>query len=217
MLKIFIYWHKCWRDGTGQQAKIELLSFWSVNRWVSQFACHACHACHVGHMGPKNPKVLCMSRMSRDMCDTHFFYSTDTQFACHACHTCHVGHMGPMNPKFVCHACHVCHVTCVTCVTYNFLILNTHVTHVTHVTWVTWVKLLVHKSHVTHVTHVTGISCWNFKKKTTKNHVTGTRNTRMSHLAVFCPIMSHICHQLSLIKGITWPRFRFKPPKTAGP
>ena len=41
MLKIYIYWHKCWcyRCGTGrdgQQVKIELLSFWSVNRWVSQ-------------------------------------------------------------------------------------------------------------------------------------------------------------------------------------
>ena len=39
MLKIYIYWHKCWchRCGTGQQVKIVLLSFWSVNRWVSQF------------------------------------------------------------------------------------------------------------------------------------------------------------------------------------
>ena len=38
MLKIYIYWHKCWcyRCGTGQ-VKIGLLSFWSVNRWVSQF------------------------------------------------------------------------------------------------------------------------------------------------------------------------------------
>ena len=39
MLKIYIYWHKCWchRCGTdGQQVKIVLLSFWSVNRWVSQ-------------------------------------------------------------------------------------------------------------------------------------------------------------------------------------
>ena len=26
-----------------------------------------------------------------------------------------------------------------------------------------------------------------------KNHVTGTRNTRMSHLSLLCPIMSHIC------------------------
>ena len=45
MLKIYIYWHKCWcngcgTDGTGQ-VKIGLLSFWSVNRWVSQF--HAAH------------------------------------------------------------------------------------------------------------------------------------------------------------------------------
>ena len=30
-------------------------------------------------------------------------------------------------------------------------------------------------------------------KKNTKNHVTGTRNTRMSHLAVLYLIMSHIC------------------------
>ena len=39
MLKIYIYWHKCWchRCGTGQQVKIVLLSFWSVNRWVSQY------------------------------------------------------------------------------------------------------------------------------------------------------------------------------------
>ena len=41
MLKIYIYWHKCWcngcgTDGTGQ-VKIGLLSFWSVNRWVSQW------------------------------------------------------------------------------------------------------------------------------------------------------------------------------------
>ena len=39
MLKTYIYWHKCWchRCGTDeQQAKIELLSFWSVNRRVSQ-------------------------------------------------------------------------------------------------------------------------------------------------------------------------------------
>ena len=35
--------------------------------------------------------------------------------------------------------------------------------------------------HVTHVMHVTGILCRNFLKKY-KNHVTGTRNTRMSHL-----------------------------------
>ena len=64
-----------------------------------------------------------------------------------------------------------------------------HVTHVTHVTWVTLVKLLVHKSHVT---HVTGISCWNFRTKIQKKHVTGTRNTRMSHLSLLCPIMSLI-------------------------
>ena len=100
--------------------------------------------------------------------------------------------MGPMNLKVARHACHICHVTCVTCVTCNFLIINSHVTHVTHVTWVTLVKLLVHKSHVTHVTHVTGISCWNFCTKIQKKHVTGTRNTRMSHLSLLCPIMSLI-------------------------
>ena len=40
MLKIYIYWHKCWCNGCGTgrdgQVKIELLSFWSVNCWVSQ-------------------------------------------------------------------------------------------------------------------------------------------------------------------------------------
>ena len=38
MLKIYIYWHKCWCNGCGTgQVKIVLLSFWSVNRWVSQW------------------------------------------------------------------------------------------------------------------------------------------------------------------------------------
>ena len=40
MLKIYIYWHKCWCNGCGtdnQQVKIGLLSFWSVNCWVSQW------------------------------------------------------------------------------------------------------------------------------------------------------------------------------------
>ena len=37
-----------------------------------------------------------------------------------------------------------------------------------------------------------------------KNHVTGTRNTRMSHLSLLCPIMSriyciHMTHQLAAL------------------
>ena len=43
MLKIYIYWHKCWCNGCGTgQVKIELLSFWSVNRWVSQLGIKGC-------------------------------------------------------------------------------------------------------------------------------------------------------------------------------
>merc|ERR1712051_397786 len=75
-----------------------------------------------------------------------------------------------MNPKFVCHTCHACH-TC----------------HVGHMGQIISPQISCHACHSCHRDFVL-----EFKKKKKKNHVTGTRNTRMSHLAVFCPIMSHI-------------------------
>ena len=92
---------------------------------------------------------------------------------------------------------YVTHVTRITCVTsYGsknpspiWACHRDSVTFVTHVTGIFYVPCAI-STNVIHVTHVTAIACWNFLIK--KNHVTGTRNTRMSHLAVLKPIMSHI-------------------------
>ena len=75
---------------------------------------------------------------------------------------------GAVDNQFACHACHTCHVS--------------------HMGQIISPQISCHACHACHRDFVL-----EFFKKTTKNHVTGTRNTRMSHLAVFCPIMSHIC------------------------
>ena len=75
--------------------------------------------------------------------------------------------------QFTCHTCHACH-TC----------------HVSHMGQIISPQISCHACHACHRDFVL-----EFFKKTTKNHVTGTRNTRMSHLAVLNPIMSHICFE----------------------
>ena len=126
-----------------------------------------------------------MIRHKSDKCDmrvlrvpvTWFLYfcpKIPTYVTCVTCMT-YVVLLDPCDPrdmrdmqlsdtKYACHACHTCHVG--------------------HMGQIISPQISCHACHRDFVLE--------FFKKTTKNHVTGTRNTRMSHLAVLNPIMSHI-------------------------
>ena len=118
-----------------------------------------------------------MSRMSRGSC-RHFFQTIEI-YVTHVTWFTWVTRVQKSKP-FICHACHalsenqnLCHAC--------------HAGHMGHMG-----QKIPGMSCMSHMSRISQGFCVGIFGQKYKNHVTGTRNTRMSHLAVLNPIMSHI-------------------------